>query len=376
MSWQIPIVDLKAQYDTISEEVDAAVWRVLKQGQFILGPDVQAFEKEIATYCGAEFAIGVASGTDALRLALLACGVGPGDEVITTPFTFVATVEAIVQCGATPVFADINSRSYNIDPFEIERRINLRTKAILPVHLYGQAADMSPILDIANKYNLRVIEDCAQALGAEYKGKKVGSIGDVGCLSFFPSKNLGAYGDGGMVVTNDPSVAKMINMLRKHGAETSYYYDLIGYNSRLDTLQAVVLSVKLKYLEEWNKLRRSRATLYHTLLTKIEGIQPPFIEEFGQSSFNYYTIRIEDSRLSRSELRNFLESRRIQTMVYYPLSLHLHGAYRNLEYKEGDFPESERAQEQVISLPMYAELSSEQVHAVVQSIEEFVTSYK
>ncbi|MFC2071558.1 DegT/DnrJ/EryC1/StrS family aminotransferase [Chloroflexota bacterium] len=376
LSQQISVVDLKTQYDTIKEEVDAAIQRVLQHGQFILGPEVHMFEEEIAAYCGTKFAIGVASGTDALRLALLACGIGAGDEVITTPFTFVATIETIIQCGATPVFADINPRNYNIDPDKIEKRITPRTKAILPVHLYGQAADMDPILDFARRYNLNVVEDCAQALGADYKGKKVGSISDVGCLSFFPSKNLGAFGDGGMIVTNDPGIAETVNMLRKHGARTSYYYDLIGFNSRLDTLQAAVLSVKLKHLDKWNKLRHGRATLYSKLLTKIEGIQPPFMEEFGQPSFNYYTIRIEDSRFSRSELRKFLESRGIQTMVYYPLSLHLQGAYRNLGYKEGDFPESERAQEEVISLPMYAELSLEQVQVVVESIEEFVISYK
>lgn len=376
MPIRVPIVDLKAQYNTIKDEVDAAIQRVIQGGQFILGPEVKALEGEIAAYFGVKSAIGVASGTDALRLALLACGIGPGDQVITTPFTFVATVETIIQCGAAPVFVDISPRSYNIDPGKIEERITPRTRAILPVHLYGQSADMDPILDLARRYNLKVIEDCAQALGAEYKGKKVGSISDAGCLSFFPTKNMGAFGDGGMVVTSDPEIAKTVDMLRKHGAKTSYYYDLVGFNSRLDTLQAAVLSVKLRRLDSWNELRRSKAELYNQLLREVGGIQPPFVEEFSQPSFNYYTIRVQGSKLSRNKLREYLESRGIQTIVYYPLSLHLQEAYRALGYKHGDFPESERAQEEVISLPLYPELSEEQVREVVEGIKEFVKDHE
>ena len=369
---RIPLVDLKAQYDTIKEEVDAAIQRVLQDGQFILGPDVRAFEEEMAAYCGTKFAVGVASGTDALRLVLLACGIGPGDDVITTPFTFVATVEVITQCGATPVFVDINPRSYNIDPSKIEEKITSRTRVILPVYLYGQAADMDPILELARRYNLKVIEDCAQALGSEYKGNKVGSIGDAGCLSFFPSKNLGAFGDGGMVVTNDPKVAETVDLLRKHGAKTSYCYDLIGFNSRLDTLQAAILSVKLKYLDSWNELRRNKAALYGQLLREIDGIQPPFVEAFTKPSFNYYTVRLKDAHLQRDKMREHLRACGIQTMVYYPLSLHLQAAYRFLGYKRGDFPESEQAQEEVISLPMHPELSIKQVQEVAAGIKEFV----
>ena len=368
---KIPLVDLKAQYNVIKDEVDAAIQRVLQQGQFILGPDVRAFEEEMATYCGTKFAVGVASGTDAIRLALLACGVGPGDEVVTTPFTFVATAETVIQCGAKPVFVDINLRSYNIDPSKIEQKITARTSAILPVHLYGQPADMDPILELARKYRLKVIEDCAQALGAEYKGRKVGSIGDAGCLSFFPSKSLGAYGDGGMVVTNEPGIAETVDTLRKHGAKTSYYYTLPGFNSRLDTLQAAILSVKLKRLDSWNELRLNKAALYNQLLSEIDGIQPPFVEEFGKPSFNYYTIRLKDSRLARDKLRKHLESRGIQTMVYYPLSLHLQDAYRTLGYGASDFPESEQAQEQVLSLPMYPELSQEQIGKIAEAIKDF-----
>ena len=371
---KIPLVDLKAQYDTLKNEVDTAIKQVLSQGQFILGPEVRAFEEEIAAYCVTKFAVGVASGTDALRLALLACGIGPNDEVITTPFTFAATAETIVQCGAIPVFIDINARNYNIDPGNIEHSITPRTKAILPVHLYGQAVDMDPVMDLAQKYNLKVIEDCAQAIGAEYKGRKVGSIGNAGCLSFFPSKTLGAYGDGGMVVTNEPEIANKVNLLRKHGANTSYYHLLPGFNSRLDTLQAAILSVKLKHLNNWNEVRRSKAARYTQLLSVIEVIDPPYIEEFGKPVFNYYTIRLTESSLSRNKCREYLESRGIQTMVYYPLSLHLQKAYNNLGYNQGDFPQSELTQDQVLSLPMYPELSEEQIREVVEVICKYMTS--
>ncbi|MFC1908875.1 DegT/DnrJ/EryC1/StrS family aminotransferase [Chloroflexota bacterium] len=372
----IPLVDLKTQYETVREEVDAAVHRVLEQGQYILGSDVQAFEEEMATYCGTKYAVGVASGTDALRLALLACGIQPGDEVITTPFTFVATVEVIIQCGATPVFVDIDPRSYNIDPDKIEEKITPRTAAILPVHLYGQATDMAPILELANKYDLKVIEDSAQALGSEYRGRKTGSIGNAGCLSFFPSKNLGACGDGGMVVTDEPGIAETVDLLRKHGTNTSYYYDLIGFNSRLDTLQAAILSVKLKRLDSWNELRRHNAALYKQLLEDIDGIEPPSVDESCIPSFNYYTIRLKDSSISRDKLRQYLGLRGIQTAIYYPLSLHLQGAYRALGYQPGDFPESELAQEQVLSLPMYPELSEGQIREVIAGVKEFTGSCK
>ncbi len=370
----IPIVDLKAQYQTIKDEADTAIQRVLQEGQFILGPDVQSFEEEMASYCGTKFAVGVASGTDALKLALLACGTKSGDEVITTPFTFVATIEAIVQCGAVPVFADIDPRTYNLDAEKIEAKITPRTRVIQPVHLYGQAADMDPTMELARKHKLRVIEDCAQALGAKYKGSRVGSIGDAGCLSFFPSKNLGAYGDGGMVVTNESGIAETVDLLRKHGANTSYHYLLPGFNSRLDTLQAAILKVKLKRLAIWNELRRDKAALYKQLLNGVDGIEPPFVEEFGQPSFNYYTIRVKDSRLSRNKLREYLMSRGIHTMVYYPLSLHLQEAYKALGYKRGDFPESEQAQEEVLSLPMYPELGQEQIREVVAAIKECIRS--
>jgi len=370
----IPLTDLKAQYSSIKDEIDAAIQRVVQQGQFILGAEVGAFEEEMAAYCGTRFAIGVASGTDAILLALLACGIKPGDEVITTPFTFIATAEAITQCNATPVFVDIDPRTYNINPEQIEGKITPRTKTIIPVHLYGQPANMEPILKIGKKYNLKIIEDCAQALGAEYKGEKVGSIGNAGCLSFFPAKNLGAYGDGGMVVTNDPEIAETVDILHKHGAKTSYYHLLPGFNSRLDAIQAAILSVKLKHLDKWNELRRRRASFYTQLLSQIDGIEPPYVEEYSKPSGNYYTIRLKDSYLSRNELRKHLEAKSIQTAVYYPLSLHLQEVYKSLGYKPGDFPQSELAQEQVLSLPMYPELSQRQLEEVVTAISAYCSS--
>lgn len=367
----IPLVDLKAQLNPIRDEIEVAIQRVLQQGQFILGPDVGILEQEVAAYCGTRFAVGVASGTDALHLSLLACGIKPGDEVITTPFTFIATVEVITHCGATPVFVDIDPGNYNIDPGKIEAKITPVTRAILPVHLYGQAADMGPILELARKYNLKVIEDCAQALGTEYQGRRVGSIGNAGCLSFFPTKNLGAYGDGGMVVTNELEIAETIRILRAHGVHKSYDYLRPGFNSRLDTLQAAVLRVKLRQLDRWITLRREKAALYSQLLSGLDGIEPPLAGAFGNHSFNYYTIRLKKAALNRNKLRKHLELRGIQAMVYYPLSLHLQEAFSHLGYQPGDFPESEQAQEQVLSLPVYPELSEGQIREVVAGIREF-----
>ena len=371
---KIPLVDPSAQYDSIREEIDAAVQRVLEHGQFILGPEVRDFEDAMAAYCGTRFAVGVASGTDALQLALLACGIGPGDEVITPPFTFIATAEAISNCGAVPVFADIEPDTFNIDPARIEERINSRTRAILPVHLYGRPAAMDAILDIGKRHGLKVIEDCAQALGAEHGGRKAGSLGDAGCLSFFPTKNLGGCGDGGMVVTNDPGIAETVGILRVHGSKTSYHHVLPGFNSRLDALQAAVLKVKLEHLDRWNELRRSRALLYNRLLAPIDGVEPTTFDGQDLCSCNYYTVRLSNPGLDRNEIRKHLESKEIQTMIYYPLSLHLQEVYRSLGYKAGDFPESERAQEEVLSLPMYPELTDDQIETVVGAIGEAVTA--
>ena len=370
----IPLTDLKAQYRSIKGEIDAAIQRVVREGQFILGPEVKAFEEEMAAYCGTRFAIGVASGTDALHLALLACGIKPDDEVITTPFTFIAAAEVIARCHATPVFVDIDPRTYNLNPEQIELKITPRTKAIIPVHLYGQPANMAPILKIGKKHNLKIIEDCAQSLGAEYQGEKTGSIGNTGCLSFFPAKNLGAYGDGGMVVTNDPGIAEVVDILRKHGSKTSYYHLLPGFNSRLDAMQAAILRVKLKHLDEWNALRYRLTSLYTRLLSQIDGIEPPYVEEHNKPSGNYYTIRLKDSRLNRNGLRKHLEAEDIETAIYYPLSLHLQEVYKSLGYKPGDFPQSEQAQEQVLSLPMYPELSQGQVEEVAAAISAYYSA--
>ena len=368
---KIPLTDLKAQYITIKDEIDEAIRRVFQQGQFILGPEVEAFEVEMAAYCGTQYAVGVASGTDALHLALLACGIKPGDEVITTPFTFIATAEAITNCGAIPIFVDIETRTLNIDPTQIESTITPKTKAIVPVHLYGLPAAMEEISAMGRKYNLKIIEDCAQALGAEYKGSKVGVFGDAGCLSFFPAKNLGAYGDGGMVITNDPKMAETVRMLRVHGAKSNYYHALPGFNSRLDSIQAAILRVKLEYFDTWIELRHSNASLYSQLLNPVGSIETPYIEEHNRHAFNYYTIRLKDPRQDRNELRKHLESKGIQTMVYYPLSLHLQEVYKCLGYRPGDFPKSEQAQEHVLSLPLYPELSEEQIERVVREIKEF-----
>lgn len=368
---KIPLADLKAQYSSIKGEIDEAIQKVIEEGQFILGPEVKAFEQEIAPYCGAKFAIGVASGTDALQLALLACGISPGDEVITTPFTFIATAEAITQCGAIPVFIDIDPKTYNIDPTKIESRITQRTKAILSVHLYGQPADMDPVLDLGKKYSLEVIEDCAQALGAKYKGKKVGSLGDAGCLSFFPSKVLGAYGDGGMVVTDNPEIAEKVKMLRNHGCKEKYYHLIPGFNSRLDGLQAAILRVKLRHLDDWIELRRQKASVYSQLFDQIDGIQPPYVAPDSYHIFNYYTIRLENGKIKRGKLQEHLNAQGIATAIYYPLSLHLQEVYKSLAHKIGDFPESERAQEQVLSLPMYPELTSGQIEEIAASIKSY-----
>ena len=384
----IPLVDLEAQYDTIKNEIDDTIRNVIGNGQFILGPEVEAFESEIAAYCQTKFAIGVASCTDALQLALLASDVRPGDEVITTPFTFIATTEAIAQCGATPVFVDIDPKTYNIDPQKLQEFLERkpvtshqsRVTAILPVHLYGQPADMSPILELAKKYNLKVIEDCAQALGAAYSGpqspitgyRKVGSLGDAGCLSFFPSKVLGAYGDGGMVVTDNPEIAEKVAMLRNHGCKQKYNHLVPGFNSRLDELQAAILRVKLRHLDDWIELRRQKASAYSQLFDQVDGIQPPYVAPDTYHVFNYYTIRLVNGKTDRDKLQEYFKAKGIATTVYYPLSLHLQQVYKSLGHKPGDFPESEKAQQEVLSLPIYPELGEEQVKQVVEGVKEFL----
>ncbi|MDP1808322.1 MAG: DegT/DnrJ/EryC1/StrS family aminotransferase [Actinomycetota bacterium] len=360
----IPVVDLKAQYLEIKDELTAAVNQTLADGRFILGPNVAALEDEIAAFCGARFAVGVASGTDALHLALRALGVGPGDEVITTPFTFIATVEAISYCGAVPVFVDIDPATYNLDVGQIEAKITPRTRAILPVHLYGQPADMAEIMTLAGKYKLAVVEDCAQAIGAEYKDKRVGSIGNIGCLSFFPSKNLGGAGDGGMIVTDDEETAGRIRRLRAHGSSRKYYHEEIGYNSRLDELQAAVVRTKLKRLENWTAARRSRAGLYDTLLSELPGVKRPATGANRTHVWHQYTIRVKE----RDPIRERLANRGIDSAVHYPLPIHLQPAYADLGLVAGAYPQSELATTEVLSLPMYPQLSEKQVTYVCRTL--------
>lgn len=391
---KIPLTDLKAQYSSIKQEIDESIGKVLEGSQFILGPEVKAFEVEVAAFLDVKYAIGVASGTEALQLALLACGIKPGDEVITTPFTFIATAEVITQCGATPVFVDIDPKTYNIDPQNIEQYLQSKTvashqspvTAIIPVHLYGQSVEMGSILELSKKYNLKIIEDCAQALGASYishqspatshqspitNHQKVGSLGDAGCFSFFPSKILGAYGDGGLVTTNNPEIAQKLLMLRDHGRKQKYYYLIPGFNSRLDEIQAAILRVKLRHLDEWIALRQQKAVLYSKLIAQIDGIQPPYIAPYSQHVFNYYTIRIENSKLNREKLQKHLGDGGISTAIYYPLCLHLQPAYAALGYQPGDLPHSEFAQKEVLSLPIYPELDEQQIENVVESIKAF-----
>ncbi|MBK1989751.1 DegT/DnrJ/EryC1/StrS family aminotransferase [Sphaerospermopsis aphanizomenoides BCCUSP55] len=348
----IPFVDLKTQYATIKDEINEAISKVLETTQFILGEEVQAFETEFAAYCGADYGIGVNSGTSALHLALLALGIGAGDEVITVPFTFVATVAAICYTGAKPVFVDIDPIYYTIDVNQIEPAITERTKAILPVHLYGQPADMDSILSIAKKYNLKVIEDAAQAHGAEYKGKRVGSLGDLGCFSFYPGKNLGAYGEAGIVTTNNPEYAHTIKMLRDWGQEKRYYHDLHAYNYRMEGIQGAILRVKLRHLETWTQARRSHAQVYNELLANT-GLQTPVEMPYSRHVYHIYGVRSPD----RDILQKQLMEKGVQTGIHYPIPVHLQKGYADLGYKLGDFPWSELAANEELSLPMYAELT-------------------
>jgi dTDP-4-amino-4,6-dideoxygalactose transaminase len=355
----VPFVDLKAQYRSIRSEIDSAVASVLESGQFVLGDEVAAFEQEFAAYCDARFGIALNSGTSALHLALLAANIGPGDEVITVPFTFVATVAAIRYTGALPVFVDIDPESYTMDVCQLERAIRKQTKAILPVHLYGQSADMDPILEIARRHGLVVIEDAAQAHGAEYKGRRVGAIGDLGCFSFYPGKNLGAYGEGGLVTTNNSDYANTIRMLRDWGQERKYEHSLRGYNYRMDSLQGAILRVKLGHLETWTEARRKNAARYDDLLSA-DGIQPPRQMPYARHVYHIYCIRTS----CRAVLQHVLHTRSIQTGIHYPIPVHLQEAHADLGYRAGDFPRSEQLAAEVLSLPMFAELTLKQQQQV------------
>ncbi len=361
----IPFVDLKAQYRSIKPEIDAAIAHVLESSQFVLGEEVAAFEAEFAAYCQAQYAIGVNSGTSALHLALLAAGVGPGDEVITVPFTFVATAAAIVYTGARPVFVDIEPRTFTMDVNQIERAITPATKAILPVHLYGQPADMDPILEIGQRHGLAVIEDAAQAHGAEYKGRRVGSLGDLGCFSFYPGKNLGAYGEGGAVVTNNAGYTRTIRMLRDWGAERKYQHVLKGYNYRLEGIQGAVLRVKLRHLEAWTEARRAHAARYDRLLAG-RGVPTPEAVSYGRHVYHIYAIRTA----TRDSLQQTLHDRGIQTGIHYPIPVHLLPAYADLGHRPGDFPWSEKAAQEVLSLPMFAELNDGHIETVAAAVCE------
>jgi dTDP-4-amino-4,6-dideoxygalactose transaminase len=390
----VPLLDLKPQYAAIKEEIQAAINRVCDSQYFIMGPEVQALEKDLTAYCQTKFALGVSSGTDALLLAMMAIDIKPGDEIITTPYTFFATAGCVARLGATAVFVDIDAKTFNIDPAKIEGKITSKTKAIIPVQLYGQCADMDPIMDIAERYNLYVIEDAAQAIGSEYKGRRAGSIGHIGCFSFFPSKNLGAFGDGGAVTTNDPDLAEQMRILRVHGGKPKYYHRFVGGNFRLDALQGAIVRVKLKYLDTWTAGRQRNAALYNRLFTELEltgasdGDGPiltlPFESgEAGQYAhrigtdapfpgyrhiYNQYVLRVSHGR---DDLRTFLTERKIGSEIYYPVPLHLQECFVEWDYQAGDYPVSEKAAAQTVAIPIYPDLTEEQIQTVVDAIVEF-----
>jgi dTDP-4-amino-4,6-dideoxygalactose transaminase len=365
---QVPFVDLTAQYQTISSEIGGAISKVMEEADFILGREVNLFEEEFASFCEAKYGIGVDSGTSALELILRAYEIGPGDEVITAANTFIATALAISHAGAKPVLVDVDPYTQTIDVEGIAEAITPRTKAILPVHLYGHPAHMAPIRQLADKHGLIVIEDACQAHGARYMGKRTGSLGHAGAFSFYPGKNLGAYGDGGMIVTNDRDVAKRLEMLRNYGQKEKYNHQFRGYNRRLDTLQAAILRVKLKYLEKWNAARRWNAKLYQEFLEG-SGVVTPSETRGVESVWHLYVIRTEH----RDTLRERLLSRGVSASIHYPIPVHLQPAYKDLGYKRGDFPIAEACAQRILSLPMYAELASQQVEFVARTIRDFMS---
>lgn len=376
----VPLCDLQIQYRQLQTEIDEAMRAVASAGHYILGPQVKAFEQELAAFCGCRFAAGVANGTDALHLALRALRIGPGDEVITTPFTFVATTEAIGLVGATPVFVDICPATFNLDVQQVAEAITPRTKALLPVHLYGQPCEMQDLLSLAREHRLYIIEDAAQALGARYRGKAAGTIGDIGCYSFFPSKNLGCFGDGGMVVTNDPELFERVEMLRRHGGKVKYHHEELGLNSRLDELQAAILRIKLPHLATWNRARRQHALRYNQWLADVPNVGLPAertergAEVFAsqglrqnpllESVYHQYTIRVRD----REAVMQQLSAREIGHAIYYPVPLHLQRVHAGLRQGPGSFPHAERAARECLSLPMFPELSTRQQADVVDTL--------
>ncbi len=360
----IPLLDLVAQYNTIKPEIDAAIQEVLTSGKFILGPNEHAFEEEVAAYLGVKHAVGVASGTDALIIALRALGIGPGDEVIVPAYSFFATAGAVLTVGARPVFVDIHPNTFLLDASQIETAITPHTRAIIPVHLYGQPADMDEIQALAARFRLKIVEDNAQAFGAEYHGRKTGSIGDLGCMSFFPSKNLGGYGDGGMVTTSDDALAEQARMLRTHGWKKKYFPEMLGYNSRLDELQAAVLRVKLKYVDGWNARRGELARHYSAQLGEL-GVQAPVAAPGRTHVYHLYIIRVP----GRAEFQQRLKEQGVASEVYYPQPLHLAAPCQALGWREGSLPVSEQASQETLALPLYPEMSAEQVAGVLKAVE-------
>lgn len=374
----VPLLDLKAHHEPLQQEIMVALEQSFKSQAFILGPEVGRLEERIATYCQSQFGVGVTSGTDALLIALMALGIGPGDEVITTPYSFFATAGVIVRLGAKPVFVDIDPTTYNIDPAKINQVVTTKTKAIIPVHLYGQCADMGPIVDVAKQHKLSIIEDAAQAIGSEYRdGRRACSMGTIGCLSFFPSKNLGCLGDGGMAVTSDPELAERMRILRVHGSKPKYYHKLIGGNFRLDTIQAAVLNIKLNYLDGWTKRRQENAIRYGALFTQSRLVHAgkvqlpaPVYRESGARHYhiyNQFVLRVD----RRDALVAYLKQNEIGVEIYYPVPFHLQECFGYLGHKEGDFPESERAAKETIALPIYPELTMEQQSEVVEAVTAF-----
>jgi dTDP-4-amino-4,6-dideoxygalactose transaminase len=364
----VPFLNLNAQHAPLRAEIDRAIGEVIDRSAFAGGPFVAEFEKEFAAYCDSVHAIGVGNGTDALWLALLALGVGPGDEVITVPATFMATAEAITYCGAKPVFVDIDERTYTMDPSGLAGALTSRTKAIIPVHLFGQMADMDPILEFARQHGLFVIEDACQAHGARYKGRRAGSMGVAGCFSFYPGKNLGAMGEAGAVVTSDDTLQEKIRILRDHGQVRKYHHTMVGWNGRMDGIQAAVLSVKLRHLEKGNQLRRSHASEYGELLRGVEGILLPFTAQYAEHVFHIFAIRVHE----RDDVMRYLSDRGIGCGIHYPIPVHLQEAYASLGYEVGAFPVAERCASEFVSLPMFPELTADQVSAVAAAVKQAV----
>jgi len=367
---KVPYLDLKAQYESIRGEIGDAIQQVLDGTAFAGGPFVAQFEKEFAAFCGTQFAAGVGSGTDALWMALLGLGIGPGDEVVTVPDTFIATAEAISWCGAKPVFVDVDPVTYNMDPSKVEAAVTEKTKAIIPVHLFGQMADMDPIMAIARERGIFVVEDASQAHGAEYKGKKAGSIGDAGCFSFYPGKNLGAYGEAGAVVTNDAALDGKIRMLRDHGQAKKYYHTLIGWNARMDGIQGAVLSVKLRHLPAWNEGRRRNAGIYDELLKGVPGVAAPKEAGYAKHVYHIYAVRVAD----RDRLIAALAEKDIHCGIHYPIPVHLLDAYKSLNLGKGAFPVAEKSASEFVSLPMYPEMTREQIETVGKEIRSELAS--